>query len=236
MEKENYKSAYVYMEEDYYNQPKELFKYVYGLMKGEIVEGKEYSVLDIGCAKGELLYYLKMQHDFKRKVGVDFSHMLIAEGKKYEGLNDVEFICDRAESFDFNEKFDFVIMMGVLSFFDEIAPPLDNIKKHLKDSGQCLITGIFNENDIDVRVRHRNNVRSENFENGWNIHSVDSIRKYLNNIGMDIVNVDKFYMPFEIERKPDAARSWTIVVEGEQKFMNGLNIIYNMITLDVRMK
>jgi len=235
-ENRNYKSAYIYLNEDYYHKPKEIFKYLTNFIILNTKENKKYSILDIGCAKGEFLYYLKSKAAFERMVGIDYSQLLIAEAKKFAGLKEVEFYCNLAESFTLNKKFDFITMTGVLSFFDDLRKPLNNLGRHLKGKGVAFITGLFNEDDIDVLVKYRNNKYNKEFESGWNNHSIQSVKKYLKNIGMVVKNIYKFELPFSLKKQTDPSRSWTIQTEYGKKFVNGLGLIYDLITLEVKHK
>lgn len=235
-ENDNYKAAYIYLKEDYCNKPKEMFKYLGKLITANMRQDRKYSILDIGCARGEFLYYLKSIAKFEKTVGVDYSQALINEAKKFKDLKDAHFYCDFAESFNLNEKFDFVAMTGVLSFFDDIKKPLDNLGRHLKTEGVALITGLFNVYDIDVIVKYRNNKYSNTYESGWNNHSIESIKKYLDKINMQIVDMHRFELPFDLKKQDDRSRSWTLHTEEGKRFVNGLGFIYDIMTLDVRFK
>lgn len=236
MSEDKYKSAYIYLSEDYYNNPKESSKFFGNIILSNIQEGKDYSVLDIGSAKGEFLYYLKSISHFKKMVGIDISESLINEAKHFQGLSDVVFHCDDAENFHLGEKFDFIIMIGVLSFFDNTEKALANIARHLNKEGVAFIAGLFNPCDVDVLMKYRNNKYSDDFEPGWNNHSIETVKKTLNKLDMEVTRIREFELPIELQKRDDPSRSWTLQTEEGQKLVNGLGLIYNIMMLEIVFK
>ena len=51
---------------------------------------------------------------------------------------------------------------------------------------EIFIMGIFNFDDADVLVKYRNNKFSDEFQSGWNIHSIHTIEKNLELLSMEI--------------------------------------------------
>jgi 2-polyprenyl-3-methyl-5-hydroxy-6-metoxy-1,4-benzoquinol methylase len=112
MAKEKYKSAYIYTDEDYDNDIKEHTRYMAEKIASKINEERGYSVLDVGCAKGKFLYYLKNNISrFSEMAGIDYSRELIDAAKRFEGLKGVDFYCEQAQSFDLGRQFDFINLM-----------------------------------------------------------------------------------------------------------------------------
>lgn len=228
---------YIYEMEDYYNKPKEMFNFVATLIKEDIGISMGYarSVLDIGCAKGEFLYFLHKQIDCSRLVGLDYSDNLIQQAKNFEGLNNIaEFFVGSAETFQFQNKFDVITMLGVLSYFDDTFTVLKNMQEHLTKNGTIYILGFFNDYDIDVLIKYRNNKYFNTFEAGWNYHSISTIKKNLIRLGMTISGIDTFKLSFDLLPQTDPARSWHIKTSLGTKFTNGLGLIYDMRVLKIR--
>ena len=129
--------------------------------------------LDIGCAKGELIWYLKDFFSKLRFTGIDISGKLISLAKSEEKLSDVTFVKADAEDFNLGREFDFAMMGGVLSIFDDFTKPLRRMEMHLKRGARGYIFGCFTEDDIDVLVRYRNNyLGSKKWESGYNMFSL----------------------------------------------------------------
>ncbi|MBF0479346.1 MAG: class I SAM-dependent methyltransferase [Candidatus Omnitrophica bacterium] len=234
---DNYQSQYIYLNEDYYSKPKEMFKCMGEKIRG-VYPNHEFSVLDVGCARGEFLYYLKHLSGLKIKhiAGVDYSQGLIDSAQRFAGLKGVAFQCGKAENFQLNQKFDVITMSGVLSFFDDIHQPLLNLRNHLENNGVIFILGLFNTFDVDVRTIYRNNKYNQNFEYGYNNHSLETVKKVLDEMNMKISHIDKFHLPFDLVPQEDPIRSWTMITPEGRKFINGMGLIYDATILEIRKK
>ena len=222
---------YIYINEDYYKNPKESFTFLSNKIS------QQYSnptVLDLGCARGEFLYYLKNNINYKKLSGIDYSEQLINEAKSFQGLNDVELHVGSADDFHLNEKFDVIIMSGVLSYFDDIEKIFKLLKSHLSENGTILLFGLFNEYDVDILIKYRNNKYFNSFESGWNIHSIKTIQTILNKFNLKLISQDKFNLSFALEPQDDPCRSWHINTENGKKFTNGLNLIYDILLLEIK--
>ncbi|MBN1405326.1 MAG: class I SAM-dependent methyltransferase [Candidatus Omnitrophica bacterium] len=232
---DRYISSQLYMETDYYKKPKELFKQIGRIIAGRISKKKLYSILDVGCAKGEFLYYLKKNNmPFLEMVGIDFSKNLIDEARCFEGLQGVNFHCNLAQSFNQKKQFDFVTIISVLSFFDEPEIVLSNLKKHLKKNGLLYVVGIFNNYNVDVLIKYRNNKYSNEFENGMNNYSLETTAKILGKLNMKISHCYKFNMPFRLQKQKNPIRSWIMETPEGRKFVTGHGLIYDMYILEIK--
>ena len=52
----------LYLRENRYKKPKDFVKHIDRTLKKNIKKNKNYKVLDVGCAAGELLYLLEQKH------------------------------------------------------------------------------------------------------------------------------------------------------------------------------
>mgnify|MGYP001176394606 FL=1 len=221
---------YIYINEDYYKNPKETFIFLKNIISNNF---NKPSILDIGCARGEFLFFLKESLDFKDLSGVDYSSNLIEKAKNFKGLKDVNLFVDSAEEFKLNRKFDVITMLGVISYFDSVELVLKNIKNHLAPGGKAYILGFFNDADIDVQISYRNNEYFKQFESGWNFHSLHTIRKSLDEINMTLANIDTFELSFNLLPQRDPSRAWHIDTENGRKYTNGLGLIYDIRLLEI---
>ena len=71
----------VYLNKSRYNNPKENFKFLIKLLKAEKLNNK-FSLLDVGCSNGELLY--NFNNFFKKAslTGIDVDGKLLNKAKK----------------------------------------------------------------------------------------------------------------------------------------------------------
>jgi SAM-dependent methyltransferase len=81
------------------------------------------SVLEIGCGTGEFLASLKAE----RKMGIDISPRMIALARqKHPGI---EFREGDLESLELNQTFDYVLLVNVVGYLDDIQAALERLKK-----------------------------------------------------------------------------------------------------------
>ena len=231
MKKTRKHQDYIYEAENYCKHPKETFIFLANLISPlPLSKNFNPSILDIGCATGAFLYYVKKEFQLTDCYGVDYSSNLINQANRLDGIN---FLTDSAESFNIDKEFDVITMQGVLCYFDDIYPSLLNIKKHLKPGGRVFILGFFNDYDVDVQIKYRNNRYFDSFENGWNHHSIYTIKKVLSDIGLKLDNIHEFNLSFELEKQEDPCRSWHINTESGRFFINGLGLMYKLRVLEI---
>jgi len=231
---ELYKDVHHYKDNDF-ESPKEHFKFVANIIENIINPQEGFSILDVGCAKGEFLYYLKKR--FKDQdvflTGVDFSQTLIDLAKKFKGLYGIELYQGLAESFNLERKFDVITATGLISCYDDYEILIDNLLRHLTENGMLIITNGFSTSEYDMIMRYRRYDNKENIMYGWNQHSIPGIKNYIEQKGKTLTPY-KFELPFAMKPQEDTVRSWTIDTNEGQKFSNGLNLIWNIWSLVIK--
>ena len=230
---EQYQHVHHYQNNDYENT-KELFKFIAALIDTDISLKKNPSLLDVGCAKGEFLYYIKKRFNQHNLLlyGVDYSETLIGLARKFKPLDDVRFILDKAEEFRLDRKFDYVVATALISCYEDYEEFLDNMLVHLKDEGKLYVTSGFSMYEYDIILKFRRYDKKTEFEYGWSQHSVKGIQTFLKDRDKQLI-LHKFEMPFTLEKGDDVIRSWTIDTENGQKFINGLNFIWDVWTMEI---
>tara|TARA_B100000900_G_C20575652_1_gene715217 strand:+ start:1117 stop:1824 length:708 start_codon:yes stop_codon:yes gene_type:complete len=224
---------YIYLQEDYYNKPKETFNFILNLIK-KFHKKKINSILDLGCARGEWLYFVKKKTNIKELVGVDYSQNLINEGKRNLGDFNIKFYKGSAETIKIKKKFDVIIASGLVSYFDDINKFLNNSLKKLNKGGILIILDNFNPYDVDVILKYRNNKYSKNFEKGWNLHSIETVKRSLINKKAKLIKIKKFNLSFNLKKNIDPLRSWHTSVGGKKIFTNGLSQIFDIKSLIIQ--
>ena len=215
-------------------RPKEIFILLGDLMEPALNEGTK-KILDVGCAAGGLVHYIKGRFPQSDVSGMDVSETLIEKARVE--ISDCDFFLGSVLSpDDFGDrKFDVVTCCGVLSIFDDIEAPLANMIACTRPGGSVMVYTIFNEDPIDVLMRYRRSDEDGDWETGWNVFSMNSVEKALGKYGDDISwNWHPFELPFVMEKKPDPMRTWTIeTVKTPHQLVNGACQLINMQVLHI---
>lgn len=226
----------IYLEENRYDDPKESFKLLRRLI-GELPPPAGTHLLDVGCATGELLFYLHRSFPDFALHGIDTSPALLERAR--EMVPNATFSVGRLEdpAAARADAYDLCTLSGVMCCLDDPAPALDNVLGWLRPGGTALIFDAFNEAAVDVIVRYR---RAEKagapWETGWNIFARDSIRRHLDRDGRaSWWRYEPFRMPFAIPQRPDPMRTYTIATERNPfQLVNGASQLVDLSVLVIR--
>tara|TARA_B100001559_G_C16492170_1_gene618935 strand:- start:1134 stop:1853 length:720 start_codon:yes stop_codon:yes gene_type:complete len=228
MEENINKSIESYLEGDYQKfKNYERIKFLTKNLCQYIDKKKNYKLLDLGCSKGEIIYSIKEKFDNVIDfTGIDISRELIKKAQGENFLKSVRFIEDDISTFSLNEKFDLVVMSGVLSIFDDYENFLLNAIKHMKKNSVGFVFSAFNKQDIDVIIRYRNNfIGSNQWESGWNLFSLKGIKKFLIKYSQQ-VKIIPFHLQNKIEQKENPVLSYTVETKNESNLiLTGGNIV-----------
>lgn len=105
-------------------------------------------ILDVGCGTGVLIpYYLK--RNVEKCVGVDISpKMAEIVRKKFKNNKNVEILCADAESYQFEENFDSIIIYNAFPHFVSFQKLFKNLSDCLNENGRITIAHGMSRNDI----------------------------------------------------------------------------------------
>jgi len=155
------------------------------LMKRFIPEGS--SVLEIGCATGNLLDALKP----KRGVGIDFSSRMIAIAqKKFPRLC---FQVQEAESFSLDEQFDFIVLSDVIGLMPDIWQVFRRVRAVCGPQTQVIINSFNFLWYLPLRLAERLRLKMASCQNNW--LSTRDIANLLELSGFEVFAVGSI-MPF----------------------------------------
>jgi 2-polyprenyl-3-methyl-5-hydroxy-6-metoxy-1,4-benzoquinol methylase len=101
-----------------------------------LINKENFSLLDIGCATGQLLCELVIKYPKSNLFGIDKSQEMIkiAKGKK---LN-IDFRCITAEENHFTQKFDYITCCHSFPYYDDKRIVLKKICEILADDGKAI--------------------------------------------------------------------------------------------------
>jgi ubiquinone/menaquinone biosynthesis C-methylase UbiE len=192
--------------------------------------------LDVGCATGDLIYYLQKKTPAANFTGMDVMEELLEkarkENPKIQFLNG-DIIQKKTLP---DKKFDVIFCNGVLPIFDDIFTALDNILELLKENGRVFIFSIFNDEEFDVLVKVRKSSDHNGpWQSGWNLFSKKSILDYLEKKNFKHEFID-WEMPIDLKKNPqDALRAWTFKDNEEKRLIiNGTGILHSFSLLIIK--
>jgi SAM-dependent methyltransferase len=209
---------------------KEYFKLVYSELNSDF-GNNSFSLLDIGCATGDFLHFVKKEFPNVELCGMDTMPELLERVD-----HGIETFCANIADYEtlptpLWKKYDCITMMGVITIFDDFQPVLDNAFLFLKDSGIFYLFDFFNPENLDVLIKSKpsgldfsDNVK---WESGWNCFSMSTIRSYCESRGYQCDFIP-FHIGIEIPRhENDPLRSWTEKTENGYMVVNGLQLVHH---------
>ena len=212
-----------------YASPKEITKLLVRLVSERAKDGD--GLLDVGCGVGELLHHARRTLPGLHVAGLDVTPALIDQARAVPGLAGVDLRLGDARTFryqDFGPRpFDFITCSGVLSIDDDFGPLLGNLIDNVRGGGVLYIFSLFNDDDIDVRVRYRDNAYDpERWQLGYNTFSVGTMSRWLEG-RVKAFRFLPFEIPVEVPRRPQYPhRAWTITTsDGRRRMVNGLGLM-----------
>ena len=221
---------HIYNKLNRYNKTKNINKLILKIIKKNYK--KNQNIIDIGCANGELLYYLNKNLKKVNLAGIDIRKDLINKAKNKLPTINFKIGSVRNKRNLGKNIADISICIGVLGIFDNFENIINNLIYCTKPKGTIIVQVSTNKNPLDVNIRysHSNNWGRNGpkfYETGWNIFSLKSLKKFLNKK----INIKSFYfhehkINFDLKKKnKDPVRSWTAKIDGKKKLINGLNLI-----------
>ena len=218
-----------------YDTPKEVFKVIGDLIDSYDMSKEPRSFLDVGCATGELIYYLKQRFPRIVFTGIDYKSVFVETASRVSGLEDVEFQVADAIKYRAG-PYHIVTCLGVLGVFDDFEPLLESLIANCFPGGRVFVQALFNDYDIDVRVTYRDNKNRQPWNKGFNIFSVDRVSQWLQQRSESHV-FHPFVPPIDVPHNSDFPhRAWSIKLgNGSRQLTNGLNMLLPEKILEIRL-
>ncbi len=91
------------------------------------------SILEVGCGAGFAADYLSGRYG--QFMGIDYSHELIGYARKYNALSGVCFEASNVNDFAGDQRFDLILMIGLLHHLDDPVTTLTKMAAFLKPGG-----------------------------------------------------------------------------------------------------
>jgi SAM-dependent methyltransferase len=95
------------------------------------------SILEVGCGAGFAADYLRGRYG--QFLGIDYSQELIGYARKHNAWNGVRFEVANVNDFESKQKFDLILMIGLLHHLDDPEAILRNMSGYLKPGRWILV-------------------------------------------------------------------------------------------------
>ncbi len=217
-------------EKKYFNKPKHTSLVLFNLIKNFYTKSDKKTFLDVGCANGAVIKFLRNKFKNFNYIGTDVEMKFKKNLSKIS--KDIKFYYDDIKKKNSKKIFgDIVYCSGVLSLFKNPKILLQGLINRSKSSSKIIISSMMNPYDLDVILKFRNNFsKKEEFDGeGWNLHSIFRISKILKESKkVKSFKFIKTKFPKKLrvnQNKKDQLRSWTVKFNNELLFMNGLCVI-----------
>ena len=109
------------------------------------------TLLEVGCGAGFSADYLRGQ--YHRFIGLDHSENLIAYAQKYNSSDNTVFICGNIKDLVNCQKFQVILMIGVLHHIPDVQDVLMNLKSYLEPDGLIVVNEPQKGNPLIVFMR-----------------------------------------------------------------------------------
>jgi trans-aconitate methyltransferase len=188
-------------------------------------------LLDLGCANGEFLYFLADKFPKAALHGLDITQEFLSIATKL--LKEKRPIkLSLGNMFSHKDNYDVVFCMGTAPIFPDPEKFITTLISMLRAGGVCIVDGLFNKHDCDVRLEFKDSSKSEDilWRTDFNIHSVKTISKIIEKFpGMEV----EFHHPTfdaeieKLESEPHVS-VWTFKdQEGNNVITSGLRQVLN---------
>lgn len=195
---------------------KDYFKEIKKILLKEY-RNKEISLVDVACASGDFLYFLKSNKNFQL-TGLDYSEKLLRLAKiknkntKFQNVN-------LKNNNNFNKKFDVVTCLGTMTAFDDWKIPVKNLFKLCKKNGVIILYDPINIYNIDTILRYK---KDEKWLSGFNLFSKETITKYFKKINQRCkIKFIEFTLKTHLKMKKNKMKAWTTKIDNKKRVMVG---------------
>lgn len=224
----------IYLHEDRYETPKEYFKFIDTFFMKQIIDSPSpLSIMDVGCATGEFLYYMNAVHSDICCTGLDILPELLEKAK--QRIPSSSFLHgDISSRGTLPEKqYDAVFLLGVLGIFNNIDPVFENLIRLCKKGGKIYLFALINSDPVDVYIKAKRvdiSIEHQNLEVGWNVFSIMTIKKILLSLAPDArASFHDFQLPVDIEKQADPFRTWTFRNDdGTRSIVNATCVLHTL--------
>lgn len=151
---------------------------------------KSLRILDIGGGSGRFAVTLSNNH-FVTVIDPNKEALDLLRSRDKE--QKIKLICDRFENIDLSTKFDVVILIEVMNYFDNIKSILEKISLLLNKNGFVLFTDL---NKTSIKFLFRKFMKHTNYPG---VASYGDYKKIISKTGYKMINVEGYnWIPLRV--------------------------------------
>ena len=122
---------------------------------------EESSVLEVGCGTGELL----AEVPGRRKVGIDFSSLMVAEARRQ--FPALEFHVMDAEQIELNEAFDVILVSNLVGYLEDVQKMLEGLRRVCHDRTKIILTNFNHAWEPLLHLAEKLGIKARAPEQNW---------------------------------------------------------------------
>ncbi|MDO8552935.1 MAG: class I SAM-dependent methyltransferase [bacterium] len=202
----------------------------YGIIYRILEKNNIKSVLDIGTASGDFLYFMP---ETIKGLGIDKSKDLIKIAKDTRKKKNLKFECADILSDKFDKKYECITILGTLLTFLDFRPALEacfNLHPKL-----IIINDFFNTDGIDIQLGFRYANKPKNaYQFAYNIVSLATMKSFLEEKSAQF-SFEEYKLKTRLHRdEAHPMYNYHAELNGETIITNGMGLIlrgYNLIII-----
>ena len=191
---------------------------------------KKKLVIDVACASGDFISYLRKNRNLEIE-GLDYSSKLLKIAK-LKNPNLKFYKRDLNQNINLKKKFDIVTCLGTMTAFDNWEKPLSNLFKLCKKSGTILLYDPINIYNINTLLRYEKNGK---WISGFNLFSKKRIFNLIKKNNKNAkIKFRRFYLKTFLKKTNDSMRAWTIRLNKKNRIMVGTSQILDFHIIEIK--
>ncbi len=174
-------------------------------VEGKLKAGGRASLIDVGCAKGNLLYHLKRAMGDLEVVGADVYPGVIEHCRADPDLSGIEFEAMDLLDMTCSRQFDVAVVNAVLFLFngDEFETAVRNLAAIIADGGALLGYDLFHPFEQHLTMSEISRDHPEGMT--LNFRPFATVEEVLGRHGFSEISFEPFDIPIDLPRSSDPA-------------------------------
>ncbi len=220
-----------------FDQPKQTTKFFRDLLEKITEPGRSYSLCDIGCANGEMIYHFQKRFPNWSYYGADHLQAYIDSAHEhpvFRGSNQFKF--ETKGLWDVDGQYDIVCLFGTMHLFWDHEPVIEKLLSLCKPGGYILVDEFFSEDEVETRTiymdkSHRPGVWVRDFA----VRTQSGMRELLADKASEVVFHDIPMIEIPRDTSTVHIKTWTFKdAEGRNRTTNGTKRLLDRVLMVAR--